>query len=142
MHEFLYGRVQSRALLEYTLRVCLFVCVRNLDSTKRRELCAIAALAGQVDLSLLLSLSLSLSVPLILPLHLALVVCLVLPHNSFNQIVFPQFHSHLLGALNTGSTLEEIRVILDLVEQVCKISLSSLSSLSLSLSLRYLPFTS
>jgi hypothetical protein len=34
------------------------------------------------------------------------------------QIVFPQFHSHLLGALNAGATLNEIRAVLDLVSVV------------------------
>ena len=34
------------------------------------------------------------------------------------QTVFPQFHSHLLGALNTGATMDEVRGILDQTEHV------------------------
>jgi alkylhydroperoxidase/carboxymuconolactone decarboxylase family protein YurZ len=29
------------------------------------------------------------------------------------QIVFPQLHSHVLGAMNTGCTLEDVRGTLD-----------------------------
>jgi len=29
------------------------------------------------------------------------------------QIVFPQMHSHILGALNTGASMQEIRSIFD-----------------------------
>jgi len=32
------------------------------------------------------------------------------------QIVFPQLHSHMLGAVNTGATLLQIRGILDQTE--------------------------
>ena len=34
------------------------------------------------------------------------------------QIVLPQFHSHLFGALNAGATMEDIRGILDQTEHV------------------------
>jgi len=34
------------------------------------------------------------------------------------QIVFPQLHSHLLGALNTGASLDQIRGILDQTEML------------------------
>jgi hypothetical protein len=34
------------------------------------------------------------------------------------QIVFPQLHSHILGALNAGARLEEIRAIFDQTEYV------------------------
>lgn len=34
------------------------------------------------------------------------------------QIVFPQLHSHILGALNVGAQLEEIRSIFDQTEYV------------------------
>lgn len=34
------------------------------------------------------------------------------------QIVFPQLHSHMIGALNTGAKLEEIRAIFDQTEYV------------------------